>query len=102
MPLFCFSISQIFKLDTELAIGLIIIGYCPGCMNSNIIFFVIGTDISLSVACTSVSSVIAVIALPCNLFGYIEILKNLSDDAGNVKIDYTALAFSNVSLLLGK
>lgn len=64
MPLLAFLLSIIFKLPTELAVGVILVGTCPGGTSSNVMTYLAKGDIALSVGMTSVSTILAPIATP--------------------------------------
>ena len=64
MPLLAFLLSIIFKLPTELAVGVILVGTCPGGTSSNVMTYLAKGDVALSVGMTSVSTILAPIATP--------------------------------------
>lgn len=64
MPLLAFLLSLIFKLPTELAVGVILVGTCPGGTSSNVMTYLAKGDVVLSVGMTSVSTILAPFATP--------------------------------------
>jgi len=64
MPLGAWCIAWILDLPAELAVGLIIIGCCPGGTASNVIVFLGKGNLALSVIMTAVSTFIAIAATP--------------------------------------
>ena len=64
MPLLAFLLSIIFKLPNELAVGVILVGTCPGGTSSNVMTYLAKGDVALSVGMTSVSTILAPIATP--------------------------------------
>ena len=64
MPLLAFLLSLAFRLPPELAIGVILIGICPGGISSNVITYLAKGDVPLSVGMTSVSTILAPLATP--------------------------------------
>lgn len=64
MPLLAFLLSIIFKLPTELAVGVILVGTCPGGTSSNVMTYLAKGDVALSVGMTSVSTILAPIVTP--------------------------------------
>lgn len=64
MPLLAFLLSMIFKLPTELAVGVILVGTCPGGTSSNVMTYLAKGDVALSVGMTSVSTILAPIVTP--------------------------------------
>ena len=55
MPLMAWLICKMLLLPTELALGVILVGCCPGGTASNVICYLAKGDIALSVAMTGVS-----------------------------------------------
>ncbi|ASJ20397.1 bile acid:sodium symporter family protein [Brachyspira hampsonii] len=64
MPLLSFLLSLAFRLPPELAIGVILVGTCPGGISSNVITYLAKGDVPLSVGMTSVSTILAPLATP--------------------------------------
>lgn len=64
MPLLAFLLSLIFKLPTELAVGVILVGTCPGGTSSNVMTYLAKGDVALSVGMTSVSTILAPFTTP--------------------------------------
>ena len=64
MPLTAFALCKIFQLPTEIAIGVILVGCCPGGTASNVITYMAKGNVALSVACTSVSTLLAPLLTP--------------------------------------
>lgn len=59
MPIVAFLVAKIFNLPTELAVGLILVGCCPGGTSSNVMAFIAKGDVALSVTLTSVATLMA-------------------------------------------
>ena len=64
MPLLAFALTRIFRLDAALAIGVILVGCCPGGTASNVITYLAKGDLALSVGMTAVSTVLAPVLTP--------------------------------------
>lgn len=64
MPLLAFLVSIAFKLPPELAVGVILVGTCPGGTSSNVMTYLAKGDVALSVGMTSVSTILAPFATP--------------------------------------
>lgn len=64
LPLSAFGISKLLQLDPALAVGLIIVGCCPGGTASNVITFLARGHLALSIIMTTVSTLLAIIATP--------------------------------------
>lgn len=64
MPGLAFLLCQLFQLPSEIAIGVILVGCCPGGTASNVITYMARGNIALSVACTSVSTLLAPLLTP--------------------------------------
>lgn len=64
MPGTAYALCKIFQLPPEIAIGVILVGCCPGGTASNVITYMAKGNIALSVACTSVSTLLAPLLTP--------------------------------------
>ena len=64
MPLLAFGLTKVFRLPAELAIGVILVGTCPGGTSSNVMTYLSRGDVALSVGMTSVSTILAPFLTP--------------------------------------
>lgn len=64
MPSLAFLLCHLFQLPAEIAIGVLLVGCCPGGTASNVITYMAKGNTALSVACTSVSTLLAPILTP--------------------------------------
>ena len=64
MPLLAVGLSFLFKLPPELAVGVILVGCCPGGTSSNVITYLSHGDLPLSVGLTSVSTLLSPLLTP--------------------------------------
>ena len=64
MPILAFLLTRIFRLDPALAIGVILVGCCPGGTASNVITYLAKGDLALSVGMTAVSTLLAPVLTP--------------------------------------
>ena len=64
MPLLAFALGKALHLDTALLAGVILVGACPGGTASNVITYLSGGDVALSVGMTSVNTLLAPILTP--------------------------------------
>ncbi|WP_350562553.1 bile acid:sodium symporter family protein [Psychrobacter sp. CAL346-MNA-CIBAN-0220] len=64
MPLIAYLLTVIFQLDPLIAVGVILVGCCPGGTSSNVITFLAKGDVALSVAITSISTLLAPFLTP--------------------------------------
>lgn len=64
MPLTALLIAKIFQLDPALTIGLILVGTCPGGTASNVITYLAGGNVALSISLTSISTLLAIVLTP--------------------------------------
>ena len=68
MPLLAFALGKAFHLDTELLAGVILVGACPGGTASNVITYLSGGDVALSVGMTGVNTLLAPILTPAIVY----------------------------------
>ncbi len=64
MPVTAFVLAKAFGLSADLALGVILVGCCPGGTASNVITYVAGGDVPLSVGMTIVSTILAPVFTP--------------------------------------
>ncbi len=64
LPILALVIAILLKLPPEFALGLILIGCCPGGSSSNIFSKLVGGDVALSVTLTAISTIITLFTLP--------------------------------------
>lgn len=64
MPLTAFMLTKLFNLSDELAIGVILVGCCPGGTASNVMTYLAKGDLALSVGMTTVSTILAPVLTP--------------------------------------
>ncbi len=68
MPTVAWLLCKLLNLPTELALGVILVGCCPGGTASNVICYLAQGDIALSVAMTGVSTLLAPLVSPALVF----------------------------------
>ncbi|EGZ46431.1 bile acid:sodium symporter family protein [Neisseria wadsworthii] len=64
MPLVAYALAVALKLPPEIAVGVILVGSCPGGTASNVITYLAKGNVALSVAVTSVSTLLAPLLTP--------------------------------------
>ena len=64
MPLIALLLAKLFHLPAELAVGVILVGTCPGGTSSNVMTYLAKGDVALSVSMTMVSTVVAPLLTP--------------------------------------
>ncbi len=64
MPLLAWTLARLFSLDDALALGVILVGCCPGGTASNLITYLSKGDLALSVGVTGVSTLLAPLMTP--------------------------------------
>lgn len=64
MPLLAYGLSMLLHLPNEIAIGLILVGSCPGGVSSNIMSYLCHGDVPFSVGMTTASTLLSPIMTP--------------------------------------
>jgi len=64
MPLLAFGLAKALALPPELAVGVILVGACPGGTASNVVTFLARGDVALSVTMTSIATLLAPVLTP--------------------------------------
>jgi bile acid transporter len=70
MPLIAFVLAITLDLPREAAIGLIVMGTCPGGTTSNLFAHLARADVALSISMTAASKVIGIVMMPLCLYIY--------------------------------
>ena len=64
MPFLAWGLAYLFRLDEALALGVVLVGCCPGGTASNVITYLAKGDLALSVGMTGVSTLLAPFLTP--------------------------------------
>jgi BASS family bile acid:Na+ symporter len=70
MPLFAYGLARGLALPDEAALGLVVMGMCPGGTTSNLFAHLAKADVALSIAMTAGSKVLGIVAMPVCLYLY--------------------------------
>ncbi|MFZ2389599.1 MAG: bile acid:sodium symporter family protein [Polaromonas sp.] len=68
MPGLAWLLSTALQLPPEIAVGVILVGCCPGGTASNVMTFLARGDVALSVAVTSVTTLLAPVVTPALIY----------------------------------
>lgn len=71
MPFSALMISRLYGLSDELTIGMILVGSVSGGTASNVITYLAGGDVALSITMTTVSTLLSVLATPLLTYVYV-------------------------------
>lgn len=82
MPLLAWALSKALGLPPELALGVVLVGACPGGTASNVIAYLARGDVALSVSMTACSTLLAPLATPAIVW----LLAGKSVDVDTVKM----------------
>ena len=91
MPLLAFALGKAFHLDTELLAGVILVGACPGGTASNVITYLSGGDVALSVGMTGVNTLLAPILTPAIVYLFLH---------NGVSVDVRSMFLSIVQVVI--
>jgi BASS family bile acid:Na+ symporter len=64
MPLIALALARAFSLPAETSLGVVLVGSCPGGTASNVICYLAGADLALSVSMTVCSTILAPLLTP--------------------------------------
>ena len=64
MPLAAVALTSIFDFDAEVSAGIILVGSCPGGVASNLMVYLAGGNVALSVTMTSTSTLVSPLMTP--------------------------------------
>lgn len=68
MPLLAFALAKVFNLPPEIAVGVILVGCCPGGTSSNVMTFLAKGNTALSVTITSCTTLLAPFVTPALIY----------------------------------
>lgn len=68
MPLLAFGLAKAFNLPPEIAVGVILVGCCPGGTSSNVMTFLAKGNTALSVTITSFTTLLAPFMTPALIY----------------------------------
>ena len=68
MPVTAFVLVKTFNIPSDLALGVIILGCCPGGTASNLITYLCNGNVALSIVCTFFSTIVSVFLTPILIF----------------------------------
>lgn len=64
LPLVAFAMLQVLSLPPELAVGVMLLAFCPGGATSNLLSNLARADVALSITLTAISSMVTVFTIP--------------------------------------
>lgn len=64
MPVLAWTSATLFALPTPLAVGVILVGCCPGGTASNVVCYLARANVALSVVLTTISTFVAIVMTP--------------------------------------
>ncbi len=91
MPLLALLVIQVFPFQPEIAVGIILIGACPGGAASNVMAFLARGNVALSISVTTITTLLAPIVTPL-------IMKVLANEL--IEISFLKMMFSSVNLII--
>lgn len=96
MPALAWLLAVVLELPPQVAAGVILVGCCPGGTASNVITYMARGNTALSVACTTVSTLLAPLLTPA-IF-YVLASKWLEIDAGKMFLSVLQIVFAPLAL----
>ena len=91
MPLVGFTLAKTFGFEAEIAAGIVLIGSCPGGVASNLMTFLAGGNVALSVTMTSCSTLVSPLMTPF-------LMKVLAGKM--VPVNFLSMMFSIISMII--
>src|SRR5690606_28268427 len=96
MPLLAVLLTQIMPVSPEVAAGVILVGCCPGGTASNVMTYLSKGDVALSVACTSMTTLLAPVVTP--LLVWLLASAYLPVDAGSMSLSIAKIILLPLAL----
>ncbi len=84
LPIIAFGITLLLQVSPELAVGVMILSFCPGGVTSNVLTRIAGGNTPLSISLTAVMSLLSIITVP--LFVAASVNHFMGNDAPPVNV----------------
>jgi BASS family bile acid:Na+ symporter len=97
MPLCALGVVLLLNLEYEYALGVILLGSCPGGILSNLMVFIGRLDLALSVTLTSVSTLVCAFVTPAITFFLAQMLQSTSQ---RFSVSFTQMMGTVVVIIL--
>ena len=103
LPLIAFLLIAIFRIPSEIAIGIMIIASAPGGVTSNILTKFANGDVALSISLTAIISLISIISVPFIIFTSADLLgiTNIGENISIINIALKMFLVVTVPVVLG-
>lgn len=97
LPVAAFITVKLFALPPEIAVGFMLLSFCPGGVTSNILSKLARADVALSVSLTAVISLLSIVTVP--ILAAWSVAHFMGEDAPEVSIGGLALAMFLITTL---
>ena len=103
LPLIAFFLIAIFRIPSEVAIGIMIIASAPGGVTSNILTKFANGDVALSISLTAIISLISIVSVPFIIFTSADLLgiTNIEENISMINITLKMFSVVTVPVILG-
>ena len=103
LPLIAFLLIAIFRIPSEIAIGIMIIASAPGGVTSNILTKFANGDVALSISLTAIISLISIVSVPFIIFTSADLLgiTNIEENISIINIALKMFLVVTVPVVLG-
>nr|WP_321252084.1 bile acid:sodium symporter family protein [uncultured Ruegeria sp.] len=97
LPVTAFAVVKLFALPPAIAVGFMLLSFCPGGVTSNILSRLARGDVALSVSLTAVISLLSIVTVP--VMAAWSISHFMAEDAPEVSISGLAIAMFLITTL---
>ncbi len=97
LPVTAFAVVKLFALPPAIAVGFMLLSFCPGGVTSNILSRLARGDVALSVSLTAVISLLSIVTVP--VLAAWSISHFMAEDAPEVSISGLAIAMFLITTL---
>ena len=103
LPLIAFLLIAIFRIPSEIAIGIMIIASAPGGVTSNVLTKFANGDVALSISLTAIISLISIVSVPFIIFTSADLLwiTNIEENISMINITLKMFSVVTVPVILG-
>jgi BASS family bile acid:Na+ symporter len=102
LPLVAFALALAFQLPGELAVGLMILSFCPGGVTSNILAKLAHGDVALSVTLTGMISLLSIVTVPLMVaFSVSYFMEDAAPEVDIARLAFSMFLITAVPVLIG-
>ena len=102
LPLIAFGLIKVFGFTTDMAVGIMILSFCPGGVTSNVLTKIAKGNTPLSISLTAVVSLTSILTVPLLVVLSVDYFMGVNAPEVNIhRLGFTMFLITAVPVLLG-